>query len=246
MPVVTGPLRFQRSVAQQEVLFAKSVARRPLKTTVIGPVSLSRHLADHFYNDAEALILDLAAALNEEMRILQAAGTDVLQIDEPAWHFSLDLARQVGRRALTRMVEGISIPVVVHVCYGYAHIFKQKSPSPDYAEVLEILSGSPITGISLEYEQPRHDPSILKHCGDKHVLIGLLDLGNKEIETPAHVADRLRAALEVVPPERLHPCSDCGMWYLPRERAYGKIAALAAATRAIRDDLGIRVDADAL
>ena len=97
----------------------------------------------------------------------------------------------------------------------------------------------PIAGISLEYEQPRHEPSLLRHCGDKHVVLGLLDLGKAEVESASHIADRIGQALEVVPPERLHPSSDCGMWHLPRERAYAKIAALAEGTRTVKERLGL-------
>lgn len=239
MPVVGGPIRFQRSVARDEVLFAKSVATRPLKTTVIGAVSLSRQISDRYYGDADALILDLAAALNQEMRAIEVAGADLLQIDEPAWHFAPELARRIGPQAISRMVEGLSVPVVAHVCYGYAIVYKEKSASRDYPEILELLSGCPIAGISLEYEQPRHDPAILKHCGNKHVVLGLLDLGGSGVETPRHVADRLRAALDLVPAERLHPSSDCGMWHLPRARAYAKIAALAEGTRIVKREIGL-------
>jgi 5-methyltetrahydropteroyltriglutamate--homocysteine methyltransferase len=236
---VTGPIRFQRSVASDEAAFAKSVASKPLKTTVIGPVSLSRQVSDHHYGDRDALVLDLAAALNQEMLALQAVGVDLLQIDEPAWHSDLDLVRRIGHQAISRMMEGISIPVVAHICYGYAIVFKEKTPSSDYPEVLELLAATPITGISLEYEQPGHGPDILKHCGDKHVLIGLLDLGKAEAETPGHVADRLMAALDVIPAERLHPSSDCGMWHLPRALAYAKIAALGEGTRIVKQRIGL-------
>jgi len=238
-PLVIGPVRFARPVARDEAVFARSIAAKPLKTTVIGPLSLSRQVSDHHYGDRDALILDLAAALNQEMRALQEAGVDLLQIDEPAWHFDLDLAKHIGPRAIERMVEGISTPVIVHVCYGYAIVFKEKSASRDYPEVLELLAQCPIAGISLEYEQPRHEPSLLRHCGDKHVVLGLLDLGKAEVESASHIADRIGQALEVVPPERLHPSSDCGMWHLPRERAYAKIAALAEGTRTVKERLGL-------
>lgn len=234
-PIVAGPVHFQRSVAAHEVGFAKSIARRPLKVAMAGPLSLSQQLVDRHYGDQEALILALAAALNMEMSALQSAGADILQIDEGCWHFDVDLARRIGQRAITRMVEGITVPVIVHVCYGYSIVYKEKSQSPVYPEVLQLLSDCPITGISLEYEQPAHTPEILKHCGDKHVMIGLLNLGKKEVETADHVAERINAALDVVPAERLHPCSDCGMWFLPRDVAYGKIKALVEGTRKARN-----------
>lgn len=233
-PIVVDRVRFARSFATDEVRFAKSVALKPLKTTIVGPISLYTQLVDQVYDDPEALILDLAAALNAEMRSLEAAGADVLQIDEPGWHFNIDLVRAMGRKAIMRMVEGVSVPVIVHVCYGYAIVYKDKSASPDYPELLEILAASPIAGISLEYEQPGHAPDILNHCGDKHVMIGLLDLGTEAVESSEHVAERLRDVLDVVPAERLHPCSDCGMWHLPRSRAYAKIKALASGTEKVR------------
>src|SRR5262249_33840567 len=155
------------------VTFAKSVATRPLKVAVIGPLSLANQLADRHYRDKAALVCDLAKALNHEMRALEAAGADLLQIDEPVWHSDVGLAQELGRAAIRSMVAGISVPVLVHVCYGYAIVYKRKSPSKDYARVLELLAECPISGISLEYQQPRHEPSLLAHCGDKHVILGL-------------------------------------------------------------------------
>lgn len=236
-PVVSGPIQFQRSIAAHEVGFAKSIARQPLKVAMPGPLSLSQQLVDRHYGDQDALILAIAAALNMELRALQAAGADVLQIDEGSWHFDVELAKRIGQRAITRMVEGITVPVIVHVCYGYSIVYKEKSQCPAYPEVLQLLSNCPIAGISLEYEQPGHTPDILQHCGDKHVVVGLLDLGKNDIETVEHIERRIREALEVVPAARLHPSSDCGMWFLPRAVAFGKISALAAGTRMVRERL---------
>ncbi len=237
-PRVVADIGWTGSAAQHEVAFLRTHTTRPVKAAVIGPMSLAFQLHDAFYDDTAALIMALAAALNQELLALQAAGADVLQIDEPVIHSRLALAREVGRAAIARMVQGIHVPVQVHVCYGYALVFPNKSPSPVYAEVLELLADCPIAGISLEYEQPRHDPDILRHCGDKHVILGLLDLGTQAVETPEYIAVRIRDALAVVPPARLHPASDCGMWYLPRDVAFGKISALAAGTRIVREELG--------
>ena len=233
-PRVVGPVRFERALSAREVAFAKSVASRPLKAAVVGPVTLSFQVADHHYGDRNALILDLAAALNAELRAVEAAGADVLQIDEPRWHFNPEIARAVGRASMARMVAGLSRPVIVHVCYGYAILYKTKAPNEGYADILNLLADCPIDAISLEYEQPGHEPELLRHCGDKHVVLGLLDLAKESVETPEHIARRLCAAMDVVPPERLHPSSDCGMWHLPRERAYGKIRALAQGTALLR------------
>ncbi|MCG8593865.1 MAG: hypothetical protein MI785_05750 [Kiloniellales bacterium] len=225
-PQVTGEVRWRRAVSVDELRFAKSVAKRPVKANVIGPISLSGQLVDRYYGDPDALLMALASALNSELRALDAAGADVLQIDEPAFHFRLPQTRHVAEAAIKRMVEGVRAPVIVHVCYGYALVYKEKSASAIYPEILEILAGCPIEGISLEYEQPGHDPEILRHCGDKHVVLGLLNLGTQEIEMAEHIASRIRGALETVPPERLHPSSDCGMWFLPRDVALGKIRAM--------------------
>ena len=238
-PRITGDIRWRHAAGLDELDFLKRHAIRPVKANVIGPVSLYAQVVDGFYGDDEKAVMAFAAALNSELVRLDQAGADIIQIDEPAFHSRLSLARRIGPAAIARMVEGVRAPVIVHVCYGYALVYDEKSASPAYPEVLELLAGCPIAGISLEYEQPAHDPSILRHCGDKHVVLGLLDLGRPDVETPAHIADRLRAALQAVPAERLHPCSDCGMWYLPRERAYAKIAALVAGTRVIRKELGL-------
>lgn len=237
-PRIVGAIGWQGPMALAELDFLKAHARRPCKMTVIGALSLYCQVVDRFYGNAEAAIMALAAALNHELLALDRAGADVLQIDEPAWHSQLTLARKVGPAAIARMVEGVRAPVIVHVCYGYALVYREKRASVVYPEVLELLASCPIAGISIEYEQPRHEPTILRHCGDKHVVLGLLDLGSTEIETPEHVASRLRAALRQVPPERLHPSSDCGMWYLARDVAFGKISALAAGTAIIRAETG--------
>lgn len=238
-PCVTGEIRWRGPVALDELRFLKRHARRPVKMAVIGPLSLSKRVVDGYYGDDEALVLAFADALNRELRALDAGGADVLQIDEPGFHSNVPLARRVGKTAIERMVKGVNAPVIVHVCYGYALVFKDKSASPTYPEVLELLADCPIAGISLEYAQPKHEPPLLRHCGDKHVVIGLLDLASPVAETSAAVARRLRAALAEVPPERLHPAPDCGMWYLPRPLAFAKIAALAAGTNEVRRELAL-------
>ncbi|WP_426441068.1 hypothetical protein [Bradyrhizobium genosp. P] len=233
-PRVVSEIKWTRSVTVDELHFAKLHATRPVKVTIVGPLTLASQVSDHFYNDEETLLLVLAGALNQEMKALQAAGADLLQVDEPYFHAHLSVARKHGKRALEVLVDGVSIPVATHVCYGYALVHQEKSKSPTYPEVLEILSECPITAISLEYEQPKHDPALLRYCGQKHVVLGLLDLARKDIETPEHIAGRIGDALEVIPAERLHPSSDCGMWFLPRASAFGKICSLVNGTNIVR------------
>ena len=238
-PQVVGEISWKGPVAVEELRFLKRHARRPVKITVAGPLSLSRRVVDQVYRDDEALVMALAAGLNQELRTLDGEGADVLQIDEPAFHSNVHLAQRFGKAAIERMVDGVRAPVIVHVCYGYALVYAEKSASPTYPQALEILANCPIAGISLEYAQPKHEPALLSHCGDKHVVIGLLDLASPVPETADQIADQLRQALEVVPAQRLHPASDCGMWYLPRDLAYAKIAALAEGTGIVRRELGL-------
>ncbi len=238
-PSVIGEIGWVRPVAVAELEFLQRHATRPVKVAIPGPLTLASRLADRFYNDEAAFVTAIAAALNQELLALQKAGVDVLQIDEPAFHTSLSIARRIGIGAIERVLDGIVVPVIVHVCYGYAYAFAEKRANPDYAEVLELVASTSATAISLEYEQPGHEPAILKHCGSKHVVLGLLDLSTRQAPTPDHVASRIRAALEVTPPERLLPSSDCGMWFLPRDAAYAKISALVRGTRRVRRDLGL-------
>lgn len=236
-PAVVAPLRHARAVAVEELRFARAIARKPVKICVIGPLTLARSLADRFYADEQALVLALADALNGEMRALEAAGADYLQIDEPSFHLRLPQARRFGVEAVARMTHGLTRPVILHVCYGYALVNPVKSPGDDYAEALRLAAACPVQAISLEYEQPGHEPDILANCGSKAILLGLLDMARPEAETPEHIAARLRAALRAVPADRLHAASDCGMWYLPRPLAYAKISALAQAALRVRQTL---------
>ncbi|MDQ0469346.1 hypothetical protein [Labrys wisconsinensis] len=240
VPRIVGEIRWPGPLSVDEVVFAKRHARRPLKATVVGPLTSYTKLVDDFYRDEEAAIMALAEALNAEMRALEAAGADVLQIDEPAFHSRFSLAKQLGPAAIERVTRGLAVPVAVHVCYGYAYYRTAKRPSESYADVLELIAGCDrVDAISLEYEQPGHQPDILRHCGAKHVVLGLLNLGSEAVETPEHVAERLGAAVDVVPPERLHPASDCGMWHLPRDVAFGKVSALVEGTDIVRRRLGL-------
>lgn len=236
-PRVVADIGWAGPLTVDEFRFTKRHAMRPVKANVIGPLTLAGQISDHFYGDEDAMVLAIARALNKELLALQAAGANVLQVDEPYFHTRLSLARKIGKKALEVLVAGIDVPVTVHVCYGYALSNRVKSESPTYPEVLEILSDCPINGISLEYEQPGHKPDLLRYCGQKHVVLGLLDLAFKGVETAEHIASRISDALEVVPAERLHPCSDCGMWYISREIAYGKISSLVAGTEIVRRKL---------
>lgn len=238
-PRIVGELAWPGPLCVDELRFLKRHTRRPVKATVVGPVTACYFLADEHYGDEERATMAMAAVLNRELLALDAEGVDLLQIDEPSFHGNLSAARCYGVRAINRMVEGVRAPVAVHVCYGYAHVVTEKAANPGYAECLELLAACDIHAMSVEYEQPGHQPDLLRHCGDKHVILGLLNLGSHIVETPEHIAARIRAALEVVPIDRLHPASDCGMWHLPREVAFAKIRALVLGTEIVRHERGV-------
>ena len=232
-PRVVGEIAWRDPIALDDLRFLKRHTTRPVKMTVIGPLTAACRLANEHYADEEALGLALADAINAELRALDAEGVDILQLDEPDFHFRHDQALRWGTRALDRAFEGIRATRVVHVCYGYATL-GQKTLDPNYESVLEAIAASTADAISLEYEQPGHGPELLRHCGEKDVLLGLLNLGTEEVETPERIAARVQAALEVVPPERLHLAPDCGMWFLPREVAFAKIRALVLGAELVR------------
>jgi len=240
-PTITGPIGWASSPAVAELRFLKAHTDRQAKACIVGPMTLYDRLKDLHYARPEDAIMDLAAALNRELKALEAEGCAILSVAEPALHFKISRSREIGEATLARLVEGLTTPVVVHVCYGYAKYAAAKDESPHYPEVVRLLARSPVQAMSLEYEQPGHGPDLLRHAGDKEVHLGLLDLGTHAVETPAHVAARLREALQVIPPERLHPCSDCGMWFLPRAVARAKIEALVAGTNLVRAELGLPI-----
>lgn len=240
-PTITGPLEWTHSPAIEELRFLKKHAKRRIKTPIVGPMTLYDRLADEYYVRPEDGIMALACALNGELRALQAEGTDLLMVADPAFHFKFSRSREIGAEVMAALLAGITTPVVLHVCYGYAKYSTGKSMNPVYPDVLRLLSQTGIHTVSIEYEQPRHQPELLRAAGDKHVQIGLLNLGTQDIETPEHIASRLREALKVIPPERLHPSSDCGMWFLQRDVARAKIEALVKGTNIVRRELGIEV-----
>lgn len=231
---LTGVPHMADNRTSEHLAFARSVANRPVKATVVGPFTASMQLSNEYYPDTATAVLALAGAINEELRALQDAGADVLQIDEPAIHSWFSAARDFATEAIDTALAGIDVATVVHVCYGYPDRIEAVDADEHYADCLRAVARSAATAISVAYEQPGHQPVLLEACGNKHVLLGLLDLGTKEIDSLDHVERRLREAMEVVPADRLHPSVDCGMWFLPREVGYAKLAVLGAAADRVR------------
>jgi 5-methyltetrahydropteroyltriglutamate--homocysteine methyltransferase len=189
---------------------------------------MAQQAQDDYYRDEEALAMAFAAAVNEELRDLKAAGADVLQLDEPWLQARSERAARYGVKAINRALQGIEGTTVVHLCFGYAAAVKEK---PSGYSFLPQLADTTAGQISIEAAQPRLDLSILRELGRKTVMLGVIDLGSAEVETPQTVAARIRAGLKHVPAERLVLAPDCGMKYLSRDAAYGKLEALVEGAR---------------
>ncbi len=235
VPRVTGPIRRRRPVEVRDVEFLRSITDRRIKITVPGPFTMSQQAQNDYYDDQGSLALAYAAAVNEELHDLKAAGADVVQIDEPYLQARPEPAREYALEAIDRALEGIEGPTVLHTCFGYAHIVHERLPGYPF---LRELDGCRATHLALEAAQPNLAADVLRDVPSKVVVLGVLDLGSEEVETPDVVATRIRRALEVLPPERLVLGPDCGMKYLPRDRAYRKLEAMVAGARLVRRELG--------
>jgi 5-methyltetrahydropteroyltriglutamate--homocysteine methyltransferase len=236
VPRVVGPIRRRRPVEVRDVEFLRSITDRRIKITVPGPFTMTQQAQNDHYADDRSLALAYAEAVNDELHDLKAAGADVVQIDEPYLQARPEAAREYAVEAIDRALDGIGGETVLHTCFGYAAIVHEK---PSGYPFLRELDDCAATHLSLEAAQPGLDPEILRDVPGKKILWGVLDLGAEEVETPELVAARLRGALAVVGPERLVAAPDCGMKYLPRERAFRKLAAMVAGARLVCEELGL-------
>jgi len=237
VPRIVGRIRRRRPVEVEDLLFLKAHTDRRTKITVPGPFTMSCQAQNDFYaSDAEAA-LDYAAAVNEEIRDLFAAGADVVQIDEPYMQARPEKARQYGLAALNRALEGIAGTTAVHICFGYAAIIHQR---PSGYSFLPELAGCACKQVSIETAQSKLDCSVLAQLPDKQIMVGCIDLADMTVETPEQVAARIRRALPYVDKERVILAPDCGMKYLPREVATGKLAAMVAAATILREEFAAR------
>ena len=235
VPRVTGPIRRRHAVEVRDVEFLRANTDRQVKITLPGPFTLSMQAHDEHYGDDEALAMAYAAVVAEEARDLKAAGADVIQLDEPWLQARPEQAKRYGVKAINRALEGVEGTTVVHLCFGYAALVTDK---PSGYSFLPQLADSTAAQISIEAAQPRLDLGMLSDLSNKQIMLGVLDLGSAEVETPELVAERLRAGLKHVPAERLVAAPDCGMKYLPRERAFAKLKALTEGAAIVRRELG--------
>jgi 5-methyltetrahydropteroyltriglutamate--homocysteine methyltransferase len=233
VPRVVGPIRRTRPVEVRDVEFLRALTDRRTKITVPGPFTMTHQAQNDHYPDERSLALAYAEAVNEELRDLKAAGADVVQIDEPYLQARPEQAREYALEAIDRALDGIEGDTVLHTCFGYAHIVHDR---PTGYPFLRELNDCVATHLSLEAAQPNLDPEVLRELPDKTILLGVLDLGSSEAETPEVVAGRIRRALEVVGAERLVVAPDCGMKYLTRQLAFRKLQSMVAGARLVRED----------
>ena len=235
VPRIAGKITRRAAVEMRDVRLLRANTDRMIKATVPGPFTMSRQAQDDFYGDEEAMAMDFAAAVNAEIKDLFAAGADVVQVDEPWMQQYPDQARRYGLKALNRALDGVVGTVAVHLCFGYAAVVHDK---PAGYSFLAELENSKAQQISIEAAQPRLDLAILRSLPSKTIVLGVIDLADMSVETPQTVADRIRAALRYVSPQRLVIAPDCGMKYLPRGVAYGKMKAMVDGARIVRHEVG--------
>jgi 5-methyltetrahydropteroyltriglutamate--homocysteine methyltransferase len=232
VPRVVGPIRRRHAVEARDVRFLRGQTTHPIKITVPGPFTMAQQAQNEHYPDEASMALDYAAAVNEEIRDLFAAGADVVQLDEPYMQAHPAKAREYGVAALQRALAGITGTTAVHICFGYGSLVKGR-PSGGYAFLGE-LADTPVQQVSVETAQSNLDCAVLRQLAGKTIILGVLDLSTHEVETPEVVAARIRRALAHVSPERLIIAPDCGMKYLPRAVAFGKLSAMVEGARLVR------------
>jgi 5-methyltetrahydropteroyltriglutamate--homocysteine methyltransferase len=231
VPRVVGKVKRLRPIEKRDAEFLRRHTRRAIKITLPGPFTMTQLAKDEHYGDERALAMDYADAVNEEARDLKAAGADFIQLDEPYLQAHPEAARRYGVEAIDRALAGVEGPTIVHMCFGYAYVVKDK---PSGYSFLPELDRCRAAQISIEAAQPRLDLAILAALPTKTMMVGVLDLGDATVETPVAVAARLEQALAHIPPERVVVAPDCGMKYLSRDVAFGKLVAMVEGTRQVR------------
>ncbi|MEJ0028602.1 MAG: uroporphyrinogen decarboxylase family protein [Rhizomicrobium sp.] len=234
VPRVVGKIRRRGPVEVRDLKFLKSQTAKPVKMTVPGPFTMAQQAQNDFYKSEEEMALDYAAAVNEEIKDLFAAGADVVQIDEPYMQARPDKARQFGVAALNRALDGVTGTTAVHICFGYAAIIHERPTGYSFLPEFEHTTAKQI---SVETAQSHLDCSVLKTLPDKTIILGTLDLSTHEIETPEIVAERIERALPYVDAKRIVVAPDCGLKYLPRAVAFGKMKAMADGARIVRQKI---------
>jgi 5-methyltetrahydropteroyltriglutamate--homocysteine methyltransferase len=234
VPRVVGKISRRHAVEARDVEFLRANTDRTIKMTVPGPFTMAQQCEDHHYRDEAALALDYAAAVNAEIKDLFAAGADIVQLDEPWMQARPDKAKAYGLAALERTLDGVKGTTAIHLCFGYAQMVKSK---PSGYSFLPELADAPVQQISIEAAQPKLDLAVLKDLPSKTIILGVIDLSDLTVETPQVIAERIRRALPHVAAERIVVAPDCGMKYLPRDVAFGKMKAMVEGAAIVRREL---------
>jgi 5-methyltetrahydropteroyltriglutamate--homocysteine methyltransferase len=235
VPRVVGKIRRKYPVQVRDLQFLRANTNRQVKITVPGAFTMAQQVQNDHYTSEEALAMDYAAAVNEEIKDLFAAGADVVQMDEPYMQARPDKARQYGLQALQRALDGVAGTTAVHLCFGYAAIIHER---PSGYSFLPELADSDVRQVSIETAQSSLDCSVLEKLRGKTIILGVLDLSTHQIETPETVAARIQRAFPFVAAEQLVVAPDCGLKYLPRDVAFGKMKAMVEGARLVRTRLG--------
>ncbi len=235
VPRITGPIRRRHAVEVEDLKFLKAHTRRQVKITVPGPFTMTQQAQNEHYPTEEAAAMAYAEAVNDEIRDLFAAGADIVQIDEPYMQARPEKARQYGLKALNRALGGIEGTTAVHICFGYAAIIHER---PSGYSFLPELAGCSCRQVSIETAQSGLDCAVLKGLPGKQIMVGCIDLSDMNVETPEAVAGRVRKALAHIRPGEAILAPDCGMKYLPRAVADGKMRAMVAAAEILRREHG--------
>jgi 5-methyltetrahydropteroyltriglutamate--homocysteine methyltransferase len=234
VPRVVGKIRRKHPVEVRDLEFLRANTGRKIKMTVPGPFTMAAQCQDDYYKDEETLALDYAGAVNAEIKDLFAAGADIVQIDEPWMQSRPEKARQYGIKALDRALEGVAGTTAVHICFGYAAVVKDK---PAGYSFLAEFEGAAVDQVSIEAAQPKLDLAVLRQLPSKTIILGVIDLADPAVETPETVAARIRKALPFAAAERIVVAPDCGLKYLPREIAFGKMRAMVEGTEIVRREI---------
>ena len=231
VPRIVGKVRRARPIEVEDLLFLKAHTTRKVKITVPGPFTMLQQAQNDFYASEEEAAMDYAAALNEEIKDLFAHGADVVQVDEPYMQARPEKARQYGIQALNRALDGVTGTTAVHICFGYAAIIHAR---PAGYSFLPEFASCTCKQVSIETAQSKLDCAVLEKLGDKQVMVGCLDLSDMAIESPLVVASRIKRALQYIRPEQVILAPDCGMKYLPRAVADGKLRAMVEGAKLLR------------
>jgi 5-methyltetrahydropteroyltriglutamate--homocysteine methyltransferase len=231
VPRIVGRVRRKHPVEVEDLRFLKRHTEKPVKMTVPGPFTMSQQAQNDYYKSEEEAAMDYAVAVNEEIRDLFAAGADIVQIDEPYMQARPEKARQYGLKALNRALQGVSGVTAVHICFGYAAIIHSR---PSGYSFLPEFADCSCKQLSIETAQSNLDCSILEKLPGKKIMVGVLNLDDMTVETPQKVVERAKRALEHLRPEDMILAPDCGMKYLPREVAFGKMKAMVEGAKLLR------------